>query len=188
MTITSRSEPSAVYGLHHPEFGAVKVGVCIEPRERRIGQFTRKGWTLISAYGTPTATDAEQIEQAVMDAVAQRIWWGWRYDQAGLPWHHRNGSRCDHCGRGGEPGQPFLQRVGGGFLSRQQVPQGGAGETFDARLVPPERLRVVLFYAEQQHRAEYYPPRPDGLDPEGVRRERLAAYWSRRYAEQIRRC
>ncbi|MGA5819842.1 hypothetical protein ACPC54_18520 [Kitasatospora sp. NPDC094028] len=185
MTISSRVEPCVVYGLYHPGLGAIKVGMCLEPRTRRIGQFTRKGWLLVAEYPAPTAMDAEQIEETVTKALTPRVWWGWRGERPGLPWHYQERDHCALCGRsGGGPGTPRLDHIQGGFLTREQVPQGGAGETFDVRLVSPQRLQLAIFYAEQNHRARYYPARTDGLDPEEIRRTEVSAYWARWQAHQ----
>ncbi|MEV0928773.1 hypothetical protein AB0I99_27300 [Streptomyces spongiicola] len=54
------------------------------------------------------------------------------------------------------------------------MPQGGKTETFDARIITPERLRLVLYFAEAAHRSLRYPDRADGLDPFEVRRQRVA--------------
>ncbi|MFD3511906.1 GIY-YIG nuclease family protein [Streptomyces sp. NPDC058657] len=164
--------PAAVYAIHHPGYGAVKVGVCSEPR-RRITTHVRAGWQLLADFATPTARDGEEIERTVLRTLAHRVWeasgfGSWRYD--GLPWHGTIGG-CAHCGS--PPATPVLRIRHEAFLTKAQMPQGGSSETFDARLVSPERAQLALYFAEAAHRAIRYPERDDGRDPFDVRRAKV---------------
>jgi hypothetical protein len=59
------------------------------------------------------------------------------------------------------------------FLTPEQMPQRGHTETFDARLVSPQRIRLALYFAEAAHRAARYPQRGDGRDAFETRREEV---------------
>lgn len=170
--------------MHHPGYGAVKTGACYEPRQRRIGTHERRGWRLLADFTTPTARDAEAIERAVLVSLATRRWvaegWGaWKID--GLPGHGTI-SGCRHCGA--PPATPRLRLVHDSFLTTEQMPQGGKTETFDARIITPERLRLALYFAEAAHRSLRYPDRADGRDPFEVRREQVTRAVE---AERLRR-
>jgi hypothetical protein len=76
---------------------------------------------------------------------------GWGASQInGLPGHGTIGG-CRHCGTPRVP--PRLRRVHDSFLAAEQTPQGGKSETFDARIITPERLRLALYFAEAAHRS-----------------------------------
>lgn len=162
--------PAAVYAIHHPGLGAVKIGACHEPRQRRIDRHQRRGWRVLAVFTTPTARDAEAIERAVLDQLTTRVWTPTGLGAAritGLPWHGTIAG-CPYCGT--PRALPYLQRLRGSFLGPDQMPQGGWRETFDARFARPERVRLALYFAEAAHRSRYYPRRPDGRDPFAVRR------------------
>lgn len=165
--------PAAVYAVHHPDFGAVKTGICLEPRQRRISVHQRRGWVLLADFGTPTALDASAIERRVLDGLATPVWEATGFGARkidGLPGHGRI-AECRHCGT--PRATPSLRFRREGFLTREQMPQGGSSETFDARLVSPGRMQLALYFAEAEQRARYYPDREDDKDAFEARRLRV---------------
>ncbi len=183
----SPERPAAVYAMHHPGFGAVQVGVCSEPRQRRIRQHERHGWSLLADLAVPTARDGEAIERAVLDTCALRVWdavgFG-AFTIEGLPGHGTFGG-CSHCRT--PRAKPHLRIVQTSFLTAEQMPQRGHTETFDARLVSPGRIQLALYFAEAAHRSLRYPDRDDDLNPFDVRRDQVARAVERdRWSRPIR--
>ena len=162
--------PAAIYALHHPGLGAVKIGSCLEPRAHRIGQHTSSGWILLADFGTPTGWDAMKIEGIVLRTLTPYVYTCFDRLVRVLP-DHTLFTVETRVSRTRQP----LRTPGSGFLRREQMPQGGATETFDAREVSPERAQLALWYAEAAHRARHYPPRADGLNWEQARRDTIAA-------------
>lgn len=102
----------------------------------------------------------------------------------GLPGHGTFGG-CLHCGS--PRARPHLRVVRDPFLTPEQMPQRGHTETFDARLVSPQRIRLALYFAEAAHRALRYPERDDGRDAFEVRREQVEqAVQQERWSHPIR--
>ncbi|WP_329620028.1 hypothetical protein OG357_05350 [Streptomyces sp. NBC_01255] len=162
--------PAAVYAMHHAELGAVQIGACMQPQERRIRSHERKDWVLLLALPVPTGRDAEAIERMVLDKLKTRAWvpagMGAR-NLAGLPGHGTIAG-CQACGT--PPATAVLRESWVPFLSKAQMPQGGWTETFDARLVSPERAGLALHFAEKGYRARYYPEAGEGVDAFAQRR------------------
>lgn len=152
----SHTPPAAVYVVGHQDLGAVKVGACLEPSARRIAQHVRRGWQLLAVFPTPTGWDAASIERRAIKAFTPTV-----------PCEHRGIRR------------PL--RPAGGFLRPEQMPQSGAGETFDVFEVSPARAVLALWYLEADHRARYYPPSLDGSDPEQRHRDQIYAWARTRY-------
>ncbi len=90
--------PAAVYAVRHPDFGALKTGICLEPRQRRISVHQRRGWVLLADFGT--SLDASTIERRVLDGLATPVWEATGFGARkidGLIGHGRI-AECRHCG------------------------------------------------------------------------------------------
>lgn len=156
--------------MHHQALGAVKVGSCLEPSERRIADHIRRGWKLLVVIGAPTGWDAAEIERCAVQAFTPFIYRSSDMLVTVLPGHAVFEVRSELDTR-----RSPLRHGPGGFLRPDQMPQGGAGETFDVCEVSPERVTLALWYIEANHRARYYPPSGDGADTEQRHRARVEA-------------
>jgi hypothetical protein len=61
------SAPAVLYLLHHPQLGAVKVGIT--GHAERINRFEQRGWNVQHALTFPTGAAAWTIEQAVLGTI-----------------------------------------------------------------------------------------------------------------------
>jgi hypothetical protein len=153
-----------VYALHHPALAAIKIGSCLEPRERRIRQHTSRGWILLADFGVPSGWDAMEIERKVLATLTPRIHQVHDSLVTVIPGHatFRAETRVARRRELRTPG-----------VDSAHMPQGGAAETFSVRDVSPERAQLALWYLEIAHRARHYPTPADGQDWEQDRRDRI---------------
>ncbi|MFE2283890.1 hypothetical protein ACFXDJ_06930 [Streptomyces sp. NPDC059443] len=64
--------PAVLYVLHHPDHGAVKVGITGSDSDR-IERFGRRGWACIRVWEFTTGREARGIEQAVHNHLRDQL-------------------------------------------------------------------------------------------------------------------
>lgn len=163
--------PAAVYALHHPALAAVKIGCCLEPREKRIRQHTSKGWILLADFGAPSGWDAMAIERKALATLTPRTHQVYDSLDTVIPGHAAFRTEIQVSRR-------RELHVPGDMPAN--MPQGGVAETFSVGDVSPERAQLALWYVEIQHRAHHYPTPAEGRDWEQDRRDAIREVKRRR--------